>query len=269
MNYSEQPSLLAVDIGNRQVKLGWFPDVTAMPLPEPAATAKLAPEGHPWERLPDWLPPVPLTWLIASVQRQTESRLSRWVGTHRPDDRYRLLEVHQLPIEICVDVPDAVGPDRLLAGIAVNRLRSRGRPAVVVDAGSAITVDLIGDSGAFEGGVILPGFGMIAAALAEGTDRLPQVEGTLPDNPPPVIGKSTEGAIRSGLFWGNVGAVREVVTRMSDQLGVEPELFVAGGDAEPLASRLQIEARIVQDLVLSGIAVASQTLARVEADTRH
>ena len=72
-------------------------------------------------------------------------------------------------------------------------------------------MDLVGADGAFEGGVILPGFRLTAQALAAGTNLLPLASFTGEDQPPPVVGKNTEGAIRSGLFWGAVGAVREVI----------------------------------------------------------
>ena len=181
--------------------------------------------------------------------------MAEWVRQHRPQDHYRLLTHEQLPIEIRVDHPEQVGTDRLLAAVAVNRLRQPDRAAVVIDAGSAITVDLVAADGAFEGGVILPGFRMVARALAHGTDLLPLVEQFFDEQTPPVVGKSTVAAIRSGLFWGSVGAVRELVSRMSQPLAHEPQLFVGGGDAQRLADFLSSQARVVGELVLAGIAL--------------
>jgi type III pantothenate kinase len=247
--------LVAVDIGNRQIKLGVFDGTAGDPLPRASRTATLAAEADPGETIATWLPAPPAAWLVASVHDQAETRLRRWVAQHRSGDSYRLLANAQLPIPIRVDVPELVGTDRLAAAVAANCLRTPGRPAVVIDAGSAITVDLVSADGAFEGGVILPGFGLIAHALARGTDRLPLVDDSRFERPPPVIGKSTEAAIRSGLFWGNVGAVREIVARMTDQLGVPPQIFVVGGDARVLASCLASDVLQVRDLILSGIAV--------------
>jgi type III pantothenate kinase len=151
-----------------------------------------------------------------------------------------------------------VGADRLLAAVAVNCLRDPARAAIVVDAGSAITVDLVSSDGCFQGGVILPGFQMTARALAEGTDLLPLVEGPLVVDTPAVVGKSTVAAIRSGLFWGGVGAVRELIARISADLAARPQVFIAGGDAGRLAPFLDDDVRIVRDLVLAGIAIAQQ-----------
>jgi type III pantothenate kinase len=125
-----------------------------------------------------------------------------------------------------------------------------------VDAGTAITVDLVSADGAFEGGVILPGFRLTAKALAEGTDLLPHVDHDPAAAPPPVVGKSTAAAIRSGLFWGQVGAVRELTHRIAGELACSPQLFVAGGDAERLAGFLP-QARVVPELVLAGIALVA------------
>jgi type III pantothenate kinase len=172
------------------------------------------------------------------------------------DDEVRLLTHRELPIEVKLEFPDRVGLDRLAAAVAVNVLRTAGSPAIVVDAGSAITVDLVAADGAFEGGVILPGFRMSAEALSN-ADLLP-VARFSPDDIPSVIGKSTEAAIRSGLFWGAVGAVREIIERMSAKLDRQPELFVTGGDLRRLAEHLGDEASFVPNMVLSGIAVAAQ-----------
>ena len=260
MSTTESEQVLAVDVGNNQIKLALFASGRADAIPGPDRVSSIASAEQDFDRLADWLPVATIDWCVASVHRDTERRLAAWVEEHRPQDPYRRLENEHLPIEIRVDAPDCVGTDRLLAGVAVNRLRRQDRPAVVVDAGSAITVDLVSAEGRFEGGVILPGFGMSANALARGTDLLPLVERPVPSEAPPVLGKSTVGAIRSGLFWGTVGAVREVVSRLARDLGVQPQLFVAGGDAEKLAPYLAKDVQIIPALVLAGIAITHQTL---------
>jgi len=248
--------LLAVDIGNHQIKLGLFLGDDGDGLPQPAEVWKIPTGEAAFEPLSALLPQVPLAWCAASVHRQVESRLAAWVQQRRPRDRYRLLQHENLPLAIHVEHPHRVGSDRLLAAVAVNRLRSPDRPAVVIDAGTAITVDLVSAAGAFEGGVILAGFRLTAKALAEGTDLLPEVDYDPTAEPPAVVGKSTAAAIRSGLFWGQVGAVRELVQRMSDRLEAAPQVFVAGGDAERLAAFLP-EAQVVPELVLAGIWITS------------
>jgi type III pantothenate kinase len=251
---------LAVDIGNNQIKVALFSSVRQSAVPHPDRVLSLASSDHRHDGLSGWLPAGAVRWCVASVHRDAERHLAEWVADCRPDDMYTRLENKQLPIRIGTDFPAQVGADRLLAALAANRLRSANRAAIVVDAGSAITVDLVSAEGVFEGGVILPGFGMTAQALACGTDLLPLVEQPVPAEAPPVLGKSTEGAIRSGLFWGSVGAVREVVSRFAQRLDSTPQVIVSGGDAEKLAPYLSSDVQVVPDLVLAGIALAYRTL---------
>ena len=97
-----------------------------------------------------------------------------------------------------------------------------------------MTVDVVSSDGVFRGGAILPGLRMMTRALAADTDLLPLVNVAFADDPPPVLGKSTEGAIRSGAFWGAVGAIRQVISRLPLELGHNAQLFVTGGDARIL-----------------------------------
>ena len=250
--------LIAVDIGNSSTKLGWFGDwsIAEGKLLVPVqvwdcATGQPLPEGIVRE-----LPSEPAMWRVASVQREGQRKLSEWALLHRPRDEFKILTYRDLPLEVRVDFPDRVGLDRLAAAVAANAIRA-GKPAIVVDAGTAITVDLVSADGAFEGGVILPGFRLTSQALAAGTNQLPLAIFTGDDQPPPVVGKHTEGAIRSGLFWGAVGAVREVIERMSADLNQPPHVFVTGGDLRHLAPLVSPHSRFVPNMVLSGIAIAT------------
>jgi type III pantothenate kinase len=250
--------LIAVDIGNSSTKIGWMFESSADGgIPAPRETRAFTTGQMPSGSIESALTPSPCQWHIASVHREGTRVLTKWLDAHRAGDKVRLLSDRDLPIACRVDSPERVGLDRLAAAIGANALRSTGRPAIVIDAGSAITVDLVAADGAFEGGVILPGFRMSAEALY-GADLLPLAVLAPNDEPPPVVGKNTEGAIRSGLFWGAVGAVREIITRMSAELDQPPEIFVTGGDLRRLAEHLGDEAIFVPNMVLSGIAIAAQ-----------
>ncbi|MFO7531720.1 MAG: type III pantothenate kinase [Candidatus Limnocylindrales bacterium] len=120
-----------------------------------------------------------------------------------------VIAASHIPISTALVRPDATGPDRLLAAWAALRLH--GSPVIVVDLGTATTVDAVDADGFFLGGAILPGLGLSATALAEGTARLPLVELRLPRE---AIGADTTAAIQSGLVIGHIGAVRELVQRM-------------------------------------------------------
>jgi len=191
-----------------------------------------------------------------SVHREAFGRLRRWLTECRPAASIDALTCQQMPIHVAVAQPERVGMDRLAAAVAANRLRDPQRPAIVIDTGSAITVDLIDPQGTFRGGAILPGMQMSAAALHRATDALPLVHFD-PAHPPAAVGTSTDAAIRSGLYWGTVGSLRETIARIAAELSGDAELFGAGGDIDQFGPSLGLPIRHVPELVLAGVALAA------------
>jgi type III pantothenate kinase len=290
MTQADLKSLIAVDVGNNRIKLGRFEGDAGDRLPEPQDALQLADEDGDLSRLGPWLDRSAgkvAGWWIASVNRPAATRLIDWLHDHRPDDRITMLAAGDLPLEVAVERPDMVGIDRLLDALAVNRLRTPGRPAVVVDVGSAITVDLVSPEGAFLGGAILPGIAMSARAMHTFTDLLPLIGMSELSTPPPPVGTATEPAMRSGLFWGAVGSIRELVERMGQEVGERglgirdwglearstpsspipnpqspvpsssPEVFLTGGAGPAVAKLLGPGAQHVPHLTLGGIALAA------------
>lgn len=252
--------LVAVDVGNSRVKFGLFTQPSAEPLPRPHSEWNWTPGRDTWDALDAWLAPyaaAELHWWIGSVQRQLASELIAWLRA-RQADQIVLLASGDLPLTIELPRPDMVGIDRLLGAVAANRLRPAGRPAVVVDLGTAITVDLVSAAGAFAGGAILPGIGLSARGLYEFTDLLPLLEMQDLAAPPPVVGLDTIAALRSGIYWGAVGGVREVVQRLRGELAVEPQVYLTGGAAPSVAPLIAADAAYVPHLVLGGIALTAE-----------
>ncbi|HUE70254.1 MAG TPA: type III pantothenate kinase [Pirellulaceae bacterium] len=257
---SKPSYLIAVDIGNSTVKLGWFdartPKLPNYPMP-------LRVEHFPTGQTPlaEWFEGLSekdlLIWYVASVHRSGEAALYSWVRSKRPFDDFHVLTYEKLPLRIELEYPGRVGMDRLAAAVAANERRSGRKPAIVVDTGTAITVDLVNHHGAFLGGAILPGFRLTAEALAANTDQLPL---TLygGEDEPAALGKNTEAALKSGQFWGTIGAVRELIERMSEDLAEPPEVFVTGGDLKRLAPFMAKNAQFVPHMVLSGIMAAQR-----------
>jgi type III pantothenate kinase len=263
------PPLIAVDVGNARIKFGLFAEASSgSGLPEPQRTLHLAGGAPPLDGLAEWLGEgdsphlqeqmgtVPSArWHIASVNRPASTRLVDWLRAHRGGERVVLLAAGDLPLEVKLPRPDMVGVDRLLDAVAANRLREPGRPAVVVDVGSAITVDLVSAEGAFLGGAILPGIAMSARALHEFTDLLPEIDMAELEGPPPALGTATEPAMLSGLFWGAVGGIRELIEQLSRD--APPQVFLTGGAGPAVAGLLGPCGRYVPHLTLAGIAVAA------------
>jgi len=255
MNSNPTRPLIAVDVGNSALKVAVFAATEAVALTRPLQVAR-APHVAPLGRLANQLPPAPCHWCVISVQRPMEARLAAWVRAHRPHDDYSLLTVHDFPLQVQVELPERVGLDRLAAAVAANQLRCHGQPAIVIDVGTAITVDLLDSEGAFRGGAILPGPAVAAAALAMRTDALPHVDDVDLARLPTPIGKSTTAAIRSGVAWGTVGAVKELVFQMTRQLPATPHLFCTGGGGAVIAEQLGADAQYDPVLVLRGVAFA-------------
>ena len=255
--------LVAVDVGNSRVKLGLFETLSGSSVfPEPSRSATVGPELEP-KSIEDWLVDNHTrTWLIASVERTTASRLVERLGEIGPR-KVRMLQAADLPLEVEVPEPDHVGIDRLVNAVAANALRQPARGAIVIDIGSAITIDAVSAAGAFLGGAILPGIGMLARALHEFTDLLPLSEMNEIRDAPEPLGKNTIAALRSGLFWGAVGAMREITTRLGARLP-NPQLFLTGGAAPSVAEFLVgisgEQACFVPHLTLAGIAISARSL---------
>jgi type III pantothenate kinase len=127
------------------------------------------------------------------------------------------------------------------------------KACVVVDAGTAITVDCCNDNGDFLGGSIAPGVEMMLDALHEKTAKLPRISFVIPKKS---FGDSTTTAISQGVFHAIRGLVKEAVESYAEQLGSWPEIIVTGGDASRLFEGWELIHAIAPDLTLYGIALA-------------
>jgi type III pantothenate kinase len=258
---------IAVDIGNSRIKFGLFDGPAGgTTLPLPRRTTTLSAVDWDAAQLAEWATgTAPETeWWLASVNRPATERLIDWIDRDwlkRPPTAeaaapIRILTAADIPITAAVEHPDRVGIDRLAGAAAANRLRNPRRAAIVIGVGTAITVDLVSAQGVFCGGAIVPGIRMSTRALNQFTDLLPHIPLEELAEAPPPLGKSTEAAIRSGLYWGAVGAMRELIARLSEPLDAKPEIFLTGGAAPSVAGALDPNARYFEHLVLSGIAMA-------------
>jgi type III pantothenate kinase len=156
-----------------------------------------------------------------------------------------------LPIPVEVTNPDTVGVDRVCAAAAAHAQLHRA--CVVADFGTAITIDCVSDDGVFMGGAILPGLRLSALSLEEHTAALPLVEVVEPTH---IWGQDTREAINNGIFYGAIGALREVVERYATEMNKWPDLVVTGGGGELIAKHANFVDHVVPDLTLRGIALA-------------
>ena len=135
---------------------------------------------------------------------------------------------------ILYENPAEVGADRIVNGVAAYERFGRGtaRPLVVVDFGTATTFDAISAGGEYLGGAICPGVQISADALFQRAARLPRIDVRKPAR---VVGRTTVGAMESGLFFGYVGMVEGLVRRMGDELGGNAMCIATGGLADAIA----------------------------------
>src|SRR5919198_1334471 len=148
--------------------------------------------------------------------------------------------------------PAEVGADRIVNGIAAFERfgRDARRPLIVVDFGTATTLDAITAKGEYLGGAICPGVQISADALFQRAARLPRIDVRKPAR---IVGRTTVGAMQSGLFFGYVGMVEGLVRRMSEELGGGAICVATGGLADVIAPETSLIEHVDADLTLHGL----------------
>lgn len=155
-----------------------------------------------------------------------------------------------LPFRMAYDTPETLGADRLAAAAGAHALFGRHDPLVVIDAGTAATVEVLAD-GTYLGGAIAPGPDLLRRALAQGTAQLPEVP---PETPARCIGRSTREALQAGVAAAFVGGLRYLLAATRRELGRRPFVVVTGGWGAALAGPLHADAH-EPALVLHGVRV--------------
>ncbi|MEL7100775.1 MAG: type III pantothenate kinase [Pseudomonadota bacterium] len=155
-----------------------------------------------------------------------------------------------LPVEPRVAEGVRPGPDRLAN--AAGAFARHGGNVVVVDFGTATNFDVVAADGAYVGGVISPGVNLSLEALAAGAAALPHVDITMPDK---VIGTDTVGCIQSGVFWGYIGLIEGITSRIKEEYGAPMKVVGTGGLAPLFAQGDTLFDTIESDLTLYGLTV--------------
>jgi len=153
-----------------------------------------------------------------------------------------------LDVPVRIDRPEEVGADRLVNALAGHE--RYGGPLVVVDFGTATTFDIVGKDGAYEGGVIAPGIHASMDALHAAAAKLPRVAVA---RPPRVVGKGTVRAIQSGVFWGYIGLIEGILSRIEAEIGERVEVVATGGLAALFHAETACIHHVDPDLTLRGL----------------
>lgn len=202
--------------------------------------------------------------LVASVNRGVSAPLVKRIKAEFEARVLMLGADLPIPIGTCLDPEAKTGQDRLLnAAAAFDRFR---QACVVVDAGTAVTVDFVDGEGTFHGGAIAPGAQMQLNALHAGTDALPQVSIAAPL--PEAFGANTAQAMLHGVYFGIRGMVRHLIERYAEAYQAYPAIIATGGDAHLLFDEDELIEHVVDDLPLHGMLTAFRAAQSVAPDGR-
>ncbi len=158
-------------------------------------------------------------------------------------------------IDIDVDDPRSLGADR-----AVNAIAAHAKypgDLIVVDFGTATTLDVIDFNGAYKGGIIAPGINLSLDALVGNTAKLPRIAIEVPKSDS-VIGRNTEDQMLIGVFWGYVAMMEGLIARMRAEIGRPAKVIATGGLAVLFDEATNIFDAVDSDLTLDGLAILAE-----------
>lgn len=236
--------LFCLDVGNSGIKWAVFRQGTWSEINHLSHNnVELLPE------LLNSLETEPQKILISSVVKQTEQKLRNLELSPPPF----FTTVHQIAPEfLAYETPETLGIDRYLACLgAWKQSNESGRGVVVIDAGTACTIDFMDANMVYQGGVIMPGLSLFEQGLRKFAKALPEVERDIPDRYP---GQSTQECLKWGITGSFIGSIQFHLNRMAEKLE-NPDVYVTGGDANLLAHHITDSYRLNIDnhLVMKGL----------------
>jgi type III pantothenate kinase len=194
---------LVLDIGNSRIKGGLFEGNKLVDaFSSAAATAK--------DQLVHFLEGRPIAnVLVSSVNTKAETDVKNYLENKKIG--YRFLDYKNLKMIFDVDEPEQLGHDRIANAYGALSLFPIN-DCIIVDIGTAITLDFVAKQGRYLGGMIYLGSGLCAKALAEYTDKLPLI---VPRKPQSSLAKTTETHLQSGIYYGQLGAIERMIAELS------------------------------------------------------
>ena len=155
-----------------------------------------------------------------------------------------------IPLQNRYSRPAEVGADRLVGAFAARRLLPDPPSLISVDFGTATTFDVVDVDGAYLGGVIAPGINLSIDALHRAAARLPRIG---IGRPQAVIGRATVPAMQSGIYWGYVGLIEGIISRIKAEYGAPLKVVATGGLAPLFAEGTLVIERTDPDITLEGL----------------
>ncbi|MCO6428290.1 type III pantothenate kinase [Nitrosomonas communis] len=241
------PYLLAIDSGNTAIKWGLHngSDWCERGITAQSQCVLL---NQIWRELPE-----PSSIIISNVAGPlAEAALLNLLTIWKAIPQWISATTYQCGVRNYYSNPAQLGSDRWAALIAAWRMRQQG--CLVVNAGTAMTIDTLSDGGEFLGGIILPGFALMKQALVNQTALLTLQEGCFQDFP-----RTTSDAIHGGVIHALTGALDHMHTLLSTKLGHDKlNCIISGGSAALLLPHIKIPTIMMDNLVLEGLKVIAQ-----------
>lgn len=233
---------LALDIGNTAVKAGCFDGVVLREMAAGLTVAQVRELVLRWQ---------PQHVIVSSVAEDATLRVEELREAVLGEILIFNPATTAIPLRNTYATPDTLGADRLAVAVGAAGLRPN-QHVLVVDAGTALKVDLVTADGTYHGGSIAPGLGMRLRALHTFTGRLPLLALPAADATIPLTGDSTTGSLLSGAVNGTAAEITGLVAQY-EQLYPGLGVLLTGGDATFLAARLPARIFVVPGLVLLGL----------------
>lgn len=178
---------------------------------------------------------------------------------------YARAEAAAVGVENGYQNPATVGVDRWLANIAARHIAG-ARPLVVIDAGTAVTIDYVDDSGGFSGGIIFPGVASMLESLNSATAQLPQLTPSYSSQPQPkqihYLNTDTRTAVENGVMLAVVAGIDRAIAHHLARKGSQANVIITGGDAERVIGLSNHAMQYEANLVLSGLLLLSRESAQ-------
>jgi type III pantothenate kinase len=239
--------LLAVDIGNSSTKFGIF-DRDKLVSKLSIRTNKDATSGDLDKAVEQNLPENISAVIVASVVPEVEKSLTEFIARRFGATPIFVDSSFDFGLKIHYEPVSALGIDRLIAASA--SAAKYGVPCIVCSFGTATTIDFVNADLEYLGGIIAPGANTMAEALHLKASKLPRVEITRPKS---VIGNTTIGSIQSGIFYGYIGLVEGIISRITTEQGDNPQVIATGGFARVIADESKIIQHVDDNLILEGL----------------
>lgn len=196
---------------------------------------------------------VKVTWtdiahvIVSSVVPDTNFNIDMFVKKYL---KVEPLFVDAACVDLIIDLdhPSEIGADRLVNSVAV--MAHYKAPAIVIDFGTATTFDVIDEGGIYRGGVIAPGIKLSIEALTSRAAKLPQI---VIENPGKVIGKNTMAAMQSGMYWGYIGLIEGIVSKIKAEMNKGMIVIATGGLAPLYAQSTKVIDVVDDELIFKGL----------------